>query len=97
MERYHIGLDIGTSSIGWAVIGDDFKIKRKKGKNLIGTRLFNEGATAAERRGFRTQRRRLNRRKWRLKLLEEIFDPYMAEVDEYFFARLKSSSLWDRR
>ncbi|PEG97020.1 type II CRISPR RNA-guided endonuclease Cas9 [Lactobacillus sp. UMNPBX9] len=93
MEKYHIGLDIGTSSIGWAVIGDDFKIKRKKGKNLIGTRLFKEGNTAAERRGFRTQRRRLNRRKWRLKLLEEIFDPYMAEVDEYFFARLKSSNL----
>ncbi|MYV07643.1 type II CRISPR RNA-guided endonuclease Cas9 [Lactobacillus salivarius] len=92
MERYHIGLDIGTSSIGWAVIGDDFKIKRKKGKNLIGTRLFKEGNTAAERRGFRTQRRRLNRRKWRLKLLEEIFDPYMAEVDEYFFARLKESN-----
>lgn len=93
MERYHIGLDIGTSSIGWAVIGDDFKIKRKKGKDLIGTRLFKEGNTAAERRGFRTQRRRLNRRKWRLKLLEEIFDPYMAEVDEYFFARLKESNL----
>ncbi|MFV9509230.1 type II CRISPR RNA-guided endonuclease Cas9 [Ligilactobacillus salivarius] len=93
MERYHIGLDIGTSSIGWAVIGDDFKIKRKKGKNLIGVRLFKEGDTAAERRNFRTQRRRLNRRKWRLKLLEEIFDPYMAEVDEYFFARLKESNL----
>lgn len=92
MERYHIGLDIGTSSIGWAVIGDDFKIKRKKGKNLIGVRLFKEGDTAAERRSFRTQRRRLNRRKWRLKLLEEIFDPYMAEVDEYFFARLKESN-----
>lgn len=93
MERYHIGLDIGTSSIGWAVIGDDFKIKRKKGKNLIGVRLFKEGDTATERRSFRTQRRRLNRRKWRLKLLEEIFDPYMAEVDEYFFARLKESNL----
>lgn len=93
IERYHIGLDIGTSSIGWAVIGDDFKIKRKKGKNLIGIRLFKEGDTAAERRGFRTQRRRLNRRKWRLKLLEEIFDPYMAEVDKYFFARLKESNL----
>lgn len=93
MERYHIGLDIGTSSIGWAVIGDDFKIKRKKGKNLIGVRLFKEGDTTAERRSFRTQRRRLNRRKWRLKLLEEIFDPYMAEVDEYFFARLKESNL----
>lgn len=93
MERYHIGLDIGTSSIGWTVIGDDFKIKRKKGKNLIGVRLFKEGDTAAERRSFRTQRRRLNRRKWRLKLLEEIFDPYMAEVDEYFFARLKESNL----
>ena len=93
MERYHIGLDIGTSSIGWAVIGDDFKIKRKKGKNLIGVRLFKEGDTDGSLTKWKYQIRRLNRRKWRLKLLEEIFDPYMAEVDEYFFARLKESNL----
>lgn len=28
-----------------------------------------------------------------MKLLEEFFDPYMAEVDPYFFARLKESGL----
>lgn len=59
----------------------------------MGVTLFSEGQTAADRRGFRTTRRRLSRRKWRLKLLEEIFDPYMAEVDPTFFARLKDSNI----
>lgn len=92
-RNYHIGLDIGTSSIGWAIMDDDFKIMRVKGKKGIGVRLFNEGNTAAERRSYRTTRRRYARRKWRLRLLEEIFDPYMAEVDPYFFARMKESNI----
>ncbi len=92
-KRYHIGLDIGTSSIGWAVMDDDFKIMRVKGKKGIGVRLFEEGKTAAERRGHRTTRRRYSRRKWRLNLLEEIFDPEIAKVDPTFFARLKESNL----
>lgn len=92
-KRYHIGLDIGTSSIGWAVMDDDFKIMRVKGKKGIGVRLFEEGKTAAERRGHRTTRRRYSRRKWRLNLLEEIFDPEMTKVDPTFFARLKESNL----
>ncbi|MFT8400449.1 MAG: type II CRISPR RNA-guided endonuclease Cas9 [Lentilactobacillus diolivorans] len=92
-ENYHIGLDIGTSSIGWAVIDDNAKVMRAKGKTAIGARLFNEGQTAADRRLFRTTRRRLNRRKWRLKLLDEIFDPYITPVDATFFARLKQSNL----
>jgi len=25
---YSIGLDIGTGSVGWAVIGDDYRLKR---------------------------------------------------------------------
>ncbi|GAA6114312.1 hypothetical protein AP20H10_06750 [Apilactobacillus apinorum] len=73
MKDYNIGLDIGTSSIGFAAIDDDNNLIRVKGKNVIGSRLFAEGKTAAERRGFRTARRRYNRRKWRLKLLDEIF------------------------
>lgn len=92
-RNYHIGLDIGTSSIGWAIMDDDFKIMRVKGKKGIGVRLFNEGNTAAERRSYRTTRRRYARRKWRLRLLEEIFDPYMVEVDPYFFARMKESNI----
>ncbi|WP_295773658.1 type II CRISPR RNA-guided endonuclease Cas9 [uncultured Limosilactobacillus sp.] len=92
-KRYHLGLDIGTSSIGWAVMDDDFKIMRVKGKKGIGVRLFEEGKTAAERRGYRTTRRRYSRRKWRLNLLEEIFDPEIVKVDPTFFARLKESNL----
>lgn len=52
MKEYHIGLDIGTSSIGWAVTDSQFKLMRIKGKTAIGVRLFEEGKTAAERRTF---------------------------------------------
>lgn len=90
---YFIGLDIGTSSIGWVVVDENGKILRIKGKTAIGARLFREGQTAEERRLYRTTRRRLNRRKWRLKLLDEIFDPYITPVDATFFARLKQSNL----
>ncbi|MFT8869021.1 type II CRISPR RNA-guided endonuclease Cas9 [Liquorilactobacillus nagelii] len=93
VKDYSIGLDIGTSSIGWAVMDDQGKIRRVKGKMAIGTRLFQEGQSAAERRSFRTTRRRLNRRKWRLKLLEGIFDQYITPIDPNFFARMKESNL----
>ncbi|MGN1283393.1 MAG: type II CRISPR RNA-guided endonuclease Cas9 [Limosilactobacillus sp.] len=92
-KDYSIGLDIGATSVGFAAIDDEYKVIRLKGKNVIGARLFQEGQTAAERRNFRTTRRRLSRRKWRLSLLEEIFDPYMAKIDPTFFARLKESNL----
>ena len=92
-NKYNIGLDIGTSSIGFAVTDEFNKLARVKGKNYIGVRLFEEGETAAERRQFRTTRRRLGRRKWRLGLLEEIFAPYIAKTDPYFLARLKSSNI----
>lgn len=93
MKDYNIGLDIGTSSIGFAAIDDDNNLIRVKGKNVIGSRLFAEGKTAAERRGFRTARRRYNRRKWRLKLLDEIFYEEIIHIDPEFFNRLKQSSI----
>ncbi|AMV60342.1 CRISPR-associated protein, Csn1 family [Pediococcus damnosus] len=92
-EKYSIGLDIGTSSIGFAVVNDNNRVIRVKGKNAIGVRLFDEGKAAADRRSFRTTRRRLSRRRWRLKLLREIFDAYITPVDEAFFIRLKESNL----
>ena len=88
-KEYHLGLDIGTNSIGYAVMDCNYHLMRAKGKTLIGTSLFREGNTAAERRGYRTTRRRLKRRKRRLKLLEAFFDPYIFEVNAfgapYFF------------
>ena len=102
---YSIGLDIGTNSVGWAVITDDYKVPSKKmkvlgntdkhfiKKNLIGALLFDEGTTAEARRLKRTARRRYTRRKNRLRYLQEIFTEEMSIVDSSFFHRLDDSFL----
>ena len=48
--KYYIGLDMGTSSLGWAVTDDKYRLLRKKGKDMWGVRLFDEADTAAARR-----------------------------------------------
>ncbi len=88
---YILGLDIGTNSCGWAVTDKKNTLLKLRGKTAMGSHLFEEGHSAADRRGFRTTRRRLKRRKWRLGLLEEIFAEPMAEVDPGFFVRLHQS------
>lgn len=90
-EDYILGLDIGTNSCGWAVTDKKNNLLKLRGKTAIGSHLFDEGHTAADRRGFRTTRRRLKRRKWRLRLLEEMFAEPMAKVDPGFFVRLHQS------
>ena len=104
-KPYSIGLDIGTNSVGWAVITDDYKVPSKKmkvlgntnkhfiKKNLIGALLFDEGTTAEDRRLKRTARRRYTRRKNRLRYLQEIFTEEMSKVDSSFFHRLDDSFL----
>ena len=92
--KYYIGLDIGTSSVGWAVTDERYHILRKKGKDLWGVRLFEEAQTAAERRGFRTARRRRNREKARIAYLKEIFAPAINEKDPGFFQRLDDSKFY---
>ncbi|MDF7627234.1 type II CRISPR RNA-guided endonuclease Cas9 [Lactobacillaceae bacterium L1_55_11] len=89
--KYSIGLDIGTTSVGWVALNEDGKLARAKGKNLIGVRLFKEADTAAERRSFRTTRRRLSRRRWRLGLLSGLFAPELNKLDKNFLSRLKFS------
>ena len=95
-KKYNIGLDIGTSSVGWAVVeADTQKIIRKgKGKNrkaLWGVRLFEEAKTAANRRSFRSTRRRYDRRRQRTKLLQEEFNTEIMKVDSTFFQKLQES------
>lgn len=92
-KDYNLGLDIGATSVGFAGIDEQYDPIKLKGKTVVGVNLFEEGKTAADRLGFRTTRRRLSRRKWRLSLLEEFFDPYITPVDPTFFARLKESNL----
>ena len=104
-KPYSIGLDIGTNSVGWAIITDDYKVPSKKmkvlgntdkhfiKKNLIGALLFDEGTTAEDRRLKRTARRRYTRRKNRLRYLQEIFSQEISKVDSGFFHRLDDSFL----
>lgn len=72
-KDYFLGLDVGTGSVGWAVTDTDYEIMRSHGKDLWGVRLFDSANTAEERRIFRTSRRRLDRRNWRIELLQGIF------------------------
>lgn len=104
-KPYSIGLDIGTNSVGWAVITDSYKVPSKKmkvlgntskkyvKKNLLGALLFESGITAEGRRLKRTARRRYNRRRNRILYLQEIFSREMAKIDESFFQRLDDSFL----
>lgn len=55
--------------------------------------MFDSANTAEERRGFRTARRRLDRRSWRIELLQELFDTEIRTVDPGFFLRMKESKL----
>ena len=52
-QNYYLGLDMGTSSLGWAVTNEKYQLLRKKGKDLWGVRLFSEAETAAARRSHR--------------------------------------------
>ena len=57
----------------------------------MGSQIIEEATTAEERRGYRSSRRRLARRKSRLNLLEELFTQEIAKIDANFFLRLKES------
>ena len=92
-QPYSIGLDIGTNSVGWAVINEDFRLHRYKHQNMWGAHLFDEAQKAATRRSFRSSRRRLARRKRRITLLQRIFDNEMQKVDPHFYLRLSESML----
>ncbi len=93
-KEYYLGLDIGTDSVGWAVTDPEYHVLRRKGKALWGVRLFDAANTAAERRTFRTNRRRIQRRKQRIRLLQQIFAEEMAKVDPDFFQRMSDSAFW---
>ncbi len=90
-KDYFLGLDMGTGSLGWAVTNDSYEVQRAHGKSLWGVRLFESAKTAEERRGFRTRRRRLHRRNWRLQILQEIFAEEITKVDPGFYLRMKES------
>lgn len=90
-KGYYLGVDIGTGSVGWAVTDKDYQLCKANGKALWGVRLFEMAKTAEERRIFRSSRRRNQRRKQRIELLQELFAEEMCKLDAGFFLRMKES------
>lgn len=93
-KNYFLGLDVGTNSVGWAVTDERYNLIRKKGKDLWGIRLFPEAEGAEIRRNKRSARRRLQRRKERLNILNSIFEKEIKKIDPEFFNRLENSQIY---
>lgn len=85
-RRYFLGLDIGTNSVGWAVVDPTYKLCKFRGKSLWGIRLFDSAQTAADRRLARSARRRLERRKMRIDWLQELFAEEISKKDPTFLS-----------
>lgn len=88
LRKYSLGLDIGTSSVGWAVIDLE-----KERIHDLGVRIFerpedpqNGDSLAKPRRDARSARRRLKRRRQRLNGLKQFFINHnlltQAQLDE---------------
>ena len=92
MENYYIGLDIGTDSVGWCVTDENYNILNIRGKTACGVRLFDEASDCKTRRSFRSNKRRMNRRKYRLNLSRSLFKDEIDKIDDTFFVRLQESS-----
>ncbi len=90
-DKIYVGLDMGTNSVGWAVTDEHYELRRAKGKDLWGARLFDAAETSVERRSHRTARRRLQREKARIGLLKEYFADEIAKIDPNFYLRLEES------
>lgn len=90
-DSYYLGLDMGTSSLGWALTNLYYELLRAKGKDLWGVRVFESADTSQERRINRTTRRRHAREKARIGLIKEMFADAIQKVDPGFFIRCEES------
>lgn len=94
IKKIFIGLDMGTTSVGWTVTDENYEVIKKNGKALWGIRLFDEAQTAEDRRMHRIARRRIERRSRRIDLLQELFAQEICKKDPGFYERLNESGLY---
>lgn len=92
IENYSIGLDLGTNSVGWAVIDENYNLAKLKGKDAWGAFLFEKAGTAKDWRLKRGQRRRYERRRERISLLQELLSSAVYKADPNFYIKLSESS-----
>ena len=92
-KKYDIGLDIGVGSVGYSVIDENGNLLKRNGKNMYGSRIFNEAKTAKDTRVFRSTRRRLERRRERINILQSLIYDDMEKEFPNFFQLLRETSL----
>ncbi len=92
-KDFYIGLDLGTDSLGWAATDTDYNFLRLKGKTAWGSRIFEGALSKKERRVYRSSRRRKERQKYRIQLLNSLFAEEISKVDKTFFLRLENANL----
>jgi len=97
--NFRIGLDIGIASVGWAVLENDERDEPRRIVDL-GVRVFDAAevpktgeALAAARRGARTTRRRLRRRKHRLERIWNLLEQEGMISREEFLRRYEQKDL----
>ena len=89
-KKISIGADIGTGSVGWAAIDENYDLLNYRGKNSFGVRLFDSSETAETRRLQRGARRRYGRRIKRIQILQELFFDHL-NISSDFFPVLKET------
>ena len=47
-EKYYLGLDVGTNSVGYAVTDEKFNLRKYKGEPMWGTHVFEEGKQCSD-------------------------------------------------
>lgn len=94
-EKYYIGLDIGSDSVGYAVTDENYNIIKINNVSASGVRIVDPASSKAERRTFRSNRRRMERKKYRLLLLRQIFQEEILKTDPSFFKRLEESFFYE--
>ena len=92
-KNYNIGLDIGVGSVGWCVTDSNSNIFKKGNKNMWGARIFEEANTAETTRNFRGNRRRINRRKERINILQSLMLEDIEKEYPNFLPMLRETSL----
>ncbi len=92
-KEYFLGLDLGSNSVGYAVTSPEYEILKFNKKAMWGCHMFEGASQSAERRSFRSARRRLERKKQRIQLARELFAKEIAKIDEDFYRRLDESAL----
>lgn len=91
-QKYYIGLDCGTDSVGFAVTDASYNLIKVEGRTLWGSHLFSSASTAKNRRMHRIARRRREREKKRILRTQSLFADVIAEIDPLFFLRLNESA-----